>query len=127
AKPLTENVNFVTGINLHLIYSVGFVISIALLVVGMRNWRDNVQKPIDQMTKLNLKFRELELRKIENEMAIVILENDKVEQELINLVLEKKKIEQESINLDLVNKKMEEDLVLEKEKNNKKLTFKLEL
>ncbi|EGQ9147534.1 hypothetical protein GEZ23_22685 [Vibrio parahaemolyticus] len=79
------------------------------------------------MTKLNLKFRELELRKIENEMAIVILENDKVEQELINLVLEKKKIEQESINLDLVNKKMEEDLVLEKEKNNKKLTFKLEL
>ncbi|EGR3340884.1 hypothetical protein DMN96_25300, partial [Vibrio parahaemolyticus] len=89
AKPLTENVNFVTGINLHLIYSVGFVISIALLVVGMRNWRDNVQKPIDQMTKLNLKFRELELRKIENEMAIVILENDKVEQELINLVLEK--------------------------------------
>ncbi|HCE2818487.1 TPA: hypothetical protein NG675_004632 [Vibrio parahaemolyticus] len=83
ANPLTENIEFVAEHNIHIFYSLGAGISFGLAILGMRRWYQLVQKPIDQMSRMDLKIRKLEKQKIESEILKIRLESKKFEQEIM--------------------------------------------
>ncbi|WP_228767604.1 hypothetical protein, partial [Vibrio parahaemolyticus] len=51
-------------------------------ILGMRRWYQLVQKPIDQMSRMDLKIRKLEKQKIESEILKIRLESKKLSKKL---------------------------------------------
>lgn len=68
AKPIYDNIDWVVESKIHCFVSAIPALSLALFLFGFSKWFSKVQRPADELTKLNLQIKKLEISKLESEL-----------------------------------------------------------